>query len=763
MKHAVLIALLLGPLVFEAPAQQSGPPIPVSGSPPPTANYTWVTINGTAGFNLNSVMIRNTDGTAVTQLTGGAFGFQQPNDIVGSPVHHKVFVSNEANGTVSVVDSDTLQPLGIVNLPGCLTARGMSLSDDESAVFVAGGNAAGPAVWRIFTATLATDAAPIGAIGDSTHIAEDCAVIRAANAGGSGNGPGKVYFSVQTSGTLVALPGYIGIVNVMTLPAAPPFPAPGSIGVAAGPLASVNLPTTMERTADHRFVFVSCNKVPSFGADLRIIRINPLTDAATAEIITAVGTDTNQNRVLDVTWTAGSGGINRGAVLAFQTGAGGGLFTREIVDNGAQLFVPGTQQVGITGGLTTPLTIRFTPQSQQMYVGDDVGTGNGYARYTTTTTPPTIENPSPTGVGSRCLNFAVMSTPSLAISDITPRAGPTGSVATVHGAGFLTGMTAFAGAAPVPVNVIDSNTATVDFSAFGPGLYSLQLVNPNVQSALIDGYYGIFTAPGIRPAPTNPAAQLALPSLAQGYRMLSYPQYTSLTALQSAFAAQLGPYNPALYRVFFRRNGEYVEMNQLADDGCDLAGESFWVLTRNGEMLTLTEPDVRQNTPGDRVVALSPGFNMVSLPLVNAAGTSGQIPWGSMHVTDDETNFVVGSPGGPPNVTSAAGVALVDQAIEYVNGNYFLAPNLVAGQGYWVRNLSTGPVYLVFQPGLVTKAGTGPSAPGVPPPAGSMPPGPPSGMSGDASSSGGCGLLGAELLLLLAIFRRKGGRCRLGA
>ncbi len=774
MKQLILAALLAAALMVDARAQESGKTVAVEAGPPPSSDYVWVTINGTTGFNLDSVMIRNTDSTAVMDATGNpvrltgalTYGFTQPYDIVGSRVHRRVFVSNQGNGTVSVVDSDSLQPIGIVTLAGCTTARGMSLSEDESTIFVAGGNAAGPAVWRISTTTLATDTQPIGAFGDVTHIAEDCVVIRAGNAGGSGNGPGKLYFSVQTSGTLAPAPGYIGIVNLMTLPASPPFPAPASIGTQVLPLASVNLPTNMERTPDHRFVFVCCNKVPSFGADLRIIRINPLTDVASAQVVDNVGiTDTNQNRILEVSWTTTSGGANRGIVLAFHTsGAGGGLFTREIDDTGQ--FVAGTAQPGNSGGLTTPLTVRFARNNPLMFVGDDVGTNNGYARYDTTPSPPALGAPIIIGVGSRCLNFAVMPTPAVVISDITPRAGPdsAGTAATVRGAGFQLGLTALAGATPVPITVIDSTTATVNFTGLVPGTYGLTIRSPNMQAGGFGNFYRNFAPPGIRPLPTDPAAQVALPSAGQGYRLCSFPQYATLTALKAAFTAQLGPYNPVLYRVFFYRQGGYVELNQLPDDGCDLAGEAFWVLTRNGATLTLTEPDVRQNNGGtDRVIPISPGFNLVSLPTLNGAGTSGTIAWANMHVTADETNFTIGSPGGPVNVTSAAGLLLVEQAIEFVNGGYVLATDLVAGQGCWVRNLSTGPAYLVFSEALITKPGVfKPSfAAGVPPPAGSMPPPPPAGMA-SSSRSGGCGLLGLEWLLL-ALLRAVLPRRRLSA
>src|SRR5205814_9046777 len=78
---------------------------------------------------------------------------------------------------------------------------------------------------------------------------------------------------------------------------------------------------------------------------------------------------------------------------------------------------------------------------------------------------------------------------------------------------------------------------------------------------------------------------------------------------------------------------------------------------------------------------------------------------------------------------------------------YFLATDLRAGEGAWVRNISGKPAYLVFQPGLVTKP-SGPSlSPGVPPAAGSMPPGPPSGIASAESRGSGCGLLGLEWLI----------------
>jgi hypothetical protein len=757
MKVAVVAALLLGAWATVLDAQAAGKSVAAPG-PAPSANYVWVTING-APTNQNSVAIRHTDNTAVLNaagapvyLTGAAFAFNQPYDILASPLHHEVFVSNAGNGTVTVIDSDTLLALKVVVLPGAGTARGMSLSADETAVFVAGGNAAGPAVWQVDTVTLGAGAAPVGAIGDATHFAVDCVVIRAANSGGSGNQPGKVYFSVQTSGTAAPAPGYIGIVNLLT-----PGP-PSSIPTQLGTLASVNLPTNMERTPDHRFVFVGCSKFQGIAPDLRIIRIDPLTDTASAPIVTAVTTDSNLNQVFDVSWRATPTGANRGFILA--NDAQFGLLIREIDETGA--FQGGTGQPANQGGLTTPQTIRFTGLSQQVFVGDVPGTGNGYAFYDATATP--LKSPTGvTGVGSGCLNFAVVSTPGLVVTDICPRAAPVAASmpVTVHGAGFTPGVTCDIGGVPVASTIfLDSNNLMVDMAG-AAGTVGLRVTLPNFQTATIDTLLRRYTPP-----PVLTPVTITLPGVSAGYQMHSFPQYATLPTLQAALTAQLGPYNPALYRVFFYRNGNYVEINSLAPDGCDLAGESFWVLTRNGATLTLSDPDVRANDGGsDRVIPMGPGFNMISLPTLNGLGPTGSISWASVLVSPNPANFVPGPTGAVGVTTPAAAGILTPVALEFVNGVYVTADPLVAGRGYWVENISGAPAYLVFQQTAVFKQVSASSGAGGPPPAGMTPPAPPSGMAAGASS--GCGLLGLDWLLPVLVtrfaFLRRRSRRRLAA
>jgi len=727
MKHAWWTAFLLAALLPSAGAQQSGKSVSVGPGPAPSTNYVWVVANGG-----NLVGIRNPDGTPVASLSGAPFNFNQPFDIVGVPSRHLVFVSNgnAALGTVTVVDSDTLQFVQLLTVPGSTNLRGMSLSEDENFVFVAGQDANGPAVFQISTTSPFTTVRA-GGVNDAGRGAADCVVIRAANTGGSGNGPGKVFFSVTNS----VPAGYIGVI---TLPAGFTSIQTG----VPGPLAAVNLPDNMERTPDHRAVFVGCSKIIGSGNDSRIIRIDSLTNVASAPIVITGVQDLANNQTWDVTWTTDAGGGNRGFVLVRQDNSTKQLV--EIFDTG--LPQPVAPVFANQGALTDPITTRFGGLSKQLFVGDIVGTGNGYAAHDGTTVPVTFQN-APIGVGGRCQAFAVMSTPAVVISDICPRGAlQTGPLqVTVHGAGFVPGgsYNFGLGLRPIAPGFIDSNTFIADFSGAPVGLANLLVVSPNTQQYQFDRFFSAYAAPEQRPAYT-----LTLPSVGQGYQMISSPQYATLTALKAALTAALGPYNPVLYRVFFYRGGQYVELNTLADDGCDLAGESYWVLTRNGASVSLPEPDVHANDGGlVRVIPINPGFNMVSQPIFT---NQGRVFWNSVLVTTDSTNF-----GTAVSATSAGGQAILGvAAVEYVNGAYAVADPLVQGRGYWVQNLTSGPAYLVINPAVVNKPGVPIGSAGAPLPAGVNPPPPPSGMASSApAKSGGCGLSGLEWLLPLGALR----------
>jgi hypothetical protein len=741
MQHALAVAVLWGALAGAAEAQQSGKAVAVDAGSAPTANYVYVVCNGG-----NTVAVRKTDGTAVTTLTAAVFGFNAPYDVVASPSQHLVFVSNAgANpGTVTVIDANTLQLVQIVTVPTSLNLHGMSLSEDESVLFVAGQDAAGPAVFQVNTAAPFATARTGGVA--LAGGAEDCVVIRAANVGGSGNGPGRIYFSVPRAGAA----GQIGIINVNPPSTSPP------IQTGAGALASIEQADRMQRTPDHRFVFVGCSKILTFGTDVRIVRIDTSTNTATATIVNAGVQDLANNRSWDVTWTT-AGGNNRGFVLIQQDN--GTKQIREILDTG---LPSGVALVSAnTGLLTDPITLSYSAVSNQVFIGDIFGTNTGYGSYDASTTP--LSGPlSPGGVGNRCQAFAVLPTPAVVVTDICPRAGLQGASmpVTIHGAGFVSGGTFNFGTGLktiTPAEFIDSGTLLVDLAGAPAGLVGITVNNPlNLQTATMDLFFNFYAAPEQRPAFT-----VALPSVSMGYRMMSMPQYSTLTALKSALAAALGPYNPVLYRVFLYRGGRYVELNGLADDGCDLAGESFWVLTRNGAVVTMSEPDVRNNDGGtNRVIPINPGFNMISLPTLNGnLPPSGSINWGSIQVSSTAANFTSGL-----QAANAAPTLLTPVALEYLNGGYVTADPLVAGRGYWVENVSGNPLYLVFPRASVFKPGVLAVGGGAPPPAGMNPPPPPSGIStGGARRSGGCGLSGLEWLLPILLVRWGVRRRRLPA
>jgi hypothetical protein len=218
--------------------------------------------------------------------------------------------------------------------------------------------------------------------------------------------------------------------------------------------------------------------------------------------------------------------------------------------------------------------------------------------------------------------------------------------------------------------------------------------------------------------------------------------------LKAALTAQFGPYNPVLYRVFFYRNGRYVELNTLTDDGCDLAGEAFWMITRSGGTVTFTQPDVRANAGGtNRVIPLNPGFNMISVPMTGGTPPAGQINWAAVQVTADPTDFVTLLQSAP----AAAGI-LAPAALEFVGGSYVTADPLISGRGYWVENITNQPAYLVFSPASVNKPSFAAGTAGGPPPPGMKPPPPPSGIS-EGGNSGVCGFTGVEILLALLAVR----------
>src|SRR4029078_12004758 len=121
----------------------------------------------------------------------------------------------------------------------------------------------------------------------------------------------------------------------------------------------------------------------------------------------------------------------------------------------------------------------------------------------------------------------------------------------------------------------------------------------------------------------------------KGYSMLSYPQYATVGDLKAAIGAQLGSYNRVPFWVCLWEQTRYVELNDPSlSPSQSIMGTGFFALTRDGGALTLNSPDVFTNTQAlsaQRVVVLSPGWNIVSQPWIS--GPTNTMLYSSLQVT----------------------------------------------------------------------------------------------------------------------------------
>jgi uncharacterized protein (TIGR03382 family) len=285
----------------------------------------------------------------------------------------------------------------------------------------------------------------------------------------------------------------------------------------------------------------------------------------------------------------------------------------------------------------------------------------------------------------------------------------------------------------------DSPGIATAFVSIAPAENRVIVRNPDGQTGELLDYYASCTTA------TTPFS-LPLPGVGQGYRMVSFPAYYTKAQLRQAFASSFGPYNRTRYRVFFWNVNQYVEITKLDEEMCDLAGSAFWVITRFGGTLNLDAVDARSNhTSADmRVIPLKPGWNMISNPFVNPPLINKG--WSTVSVTADPEAWT-----GPVAANASPDLSPL---FEYVGGSYQVATTLVAGRGYFVKNIAAGPQMLYL---LVDTTVTKPSSAATPTtlavPAGAeLPPGPPGGID-DEDSGSGCGLSGLETLLVLAFYQ----------
>src|SRR5204863_441745 len=106
---------------------------------------------------------------------------------------------------ITIIDGDTLTVAGTITVADSQQLKGMVMSDDGNSLYVAGRSISqsAAAVFHVDPVTTTNALLAFDALGPA---AEDCAVIPASVAGGSGNSPGRIYYSVPGPS-----PGFVAV------------------------------------------------------------------------------------------------------------------------------------------------------------------------------------------------------------------------------------------------------------------------------------------------------------------------------------------------------------------------------------------------------------------------------------------------------------------------------------------------------------------------------------------------------------------------
>jgi hypothetical protein len=293
--------------------------------------------------------------------------------------------------------------------------------------------------------------------------------------------------------------------------------------------------------------------------------------------------------------------------------------------------------------------------------------------------------------------------------------------------------------------VINSGRLLATFAANTVTHYDVGVVNNDGQFQTFPGYFQ-----GLPAAPKPGNLPLTIPSLSQGYRLLSFPEYATVGDLRAAVAAQLGVYNPVFFRIFVWQGDHYLELNNSKlSSSYSLMGSGVIAISRDGAALDLAAPDLSQNsTIFQRTVILQPGWNIVSQPWIN--GPTNTLPYASLdvHLQDDLLDAAVAATVSP---------SVTNVLYEASGGVYITSTVMTAGRAYWILNRTAAPVYLVIRQVAVNQK----AAPVYQATATSETPPPlPGGALGDSGGGGGggCGLLGGEGFLVLLFLRGRGRR-----
>jgi len=227
----------------------------------------------------------------------------------------------------------------------------------------------------------------------------------------------------------------------------------------------------------------------------------------------------------------------------------------------------------------------------------------------------------------------------------------------------------------------ESITVIVPQSTVGTGTVDITLVdNMDELFVIEDGYTYL---PG--------TVELQLVTVPRRYRLISCPMLLDPADMVTAFEPSLGPQDPRDWRCFVVDHDEtgrvvYREVRD-ANDADTVPGSGAWLITRDETVLSLSGQEVSPS--GDYPIELDPGFNIVGTPFNFAVSIEDlvvEVPDGqgeTVPFLDDQNIYTAPVLYAYPQ----------DGPTDYV-----LATVLDPGEGYWLENLTGGPVTLLVPP-----------------------------------------------------------------
>lgn len=670
--------------------------------------------------------------------TTGAFG---PNPIAttGSPqtilhdaARGQIYIISTTGGTVMAYDTLRFTSKSVTppNLTGPLTTGTM---DSRYLYAVGTDTVAGKVgVYRFdldnFTSAGVTFVGGLTPAGATTYTPVDVDVVQ-----------GKAYFTYSSlfSGALAILIYHVGEVDLST-------------GAFQDVFAVNNTSTTqpraftkISRSSDGQMALVAATTQSTGGVGWQLLRINPASAPVVDVLNFASGCSPTAPE--DLVFTTSTSPYTVCMLAADDCSYALRFFTvgptgpASVISNGAAI------PAGFGQDLTPDLS------HNRIFVGN-TSAGNTIQFVTPATTAGVFLGAAVnTGAQSPTGAVVVPAPPTLILSTVSQPAGVVTTPFQIEmtGSGFIQGSSRGIlfdpGGNPFlasSTQVVNSGRLIATFPNLAVIHYDVGVVNNDGQQERLAAYYQGMTNPTAGNLPVS------LPSLAQGYRLLSFPEYATVGDLRAAATAQLGQYNPIFYRIFLWRGNGYIELNNTKlSPSLSLMGTGIFALSRDGATLDLGAPGVTANsTAPARVVVIQPGWNIISQPWTN--GLTSTMAYSSLlvHALGDLTDTGVAA----TSVTSGVSTVLYEAS----GGVYVTSTVMTAGRAYWILNQTGGPLYLVYTQSAVSAKAL-PLAKTAPVPLSETPP-PFPGSSLDSNSTGGgggCGLLGAEALLAVLFLR----------